>query len=125
MLAVCLGARIPYVPKCDRDRPEAERTTFYFQPLSARSVLALSTLERTDTWQAMLECAALGLRGWSNFRHPDGSEVPFVRDESAAPADQPYLDNIDAELLAELYTGICSASRVSRADAGKSTTPSG
>lgn len=126
MRAYCLGSTVPYVPQCDAALPEAERTTFRLRVLSVRQKHAITTPEPGElarAWWARV--VAAGLDGWTNYRRADGTDVPFVRQEGAAPLDQPYLDLLDDDQLEELALAVFAAQSPSRADGGKSSTSSG
>lgn len=126
MRAICLGAELPYVPRADRGLPPEEQTTFLLRPLSMREVLLLGASAETGTPFAVnLRTLAIGLRGWRNLRRPDGAQVEFRREAAAADDAQPYLDVLDDPVVRELAGAIVDCAGVARADAGKSSSPSG
>lgn len=125
MRAICLGAKVPYVPNCDRALPPAERTTFHLKPLSARERALLLVVDPQETAAAFhRRVLAVGLLGWENYRAPDGAPVAFQRNPDAAAHVQPYLEVLDDPLVEELVAAVFDAARVSRADEGKSNSPS-
>ncbi len=75
VIAIDPSALVPWVRPSERDIPEAERSTFYFRPLSSTELRAMVIAEGAPgvMWDSFLSSFA----GWKNVKKADGTEVPF------------------------------------------------
>ena len=118
------NARIPYVLKSDREKPEAEQVRFLFRVMTARDYASFTDTLRTDDSDKVENWAEYNftllrftLVGW------DGPGVPpFEVDERGHPTDE-TLTRIQYEDRWELARAADRANKVSDEDVGKSVAP--
>lgn len=96
-----------YVCKCDRKKPEKEQTRFKVRFLTAPEQAELRDMiysvqgfgdkrnERFLSGTISLEALKIGLKGWENFTHEDGEEIPFTVDNFSCipPAERDEIAN--------------------------------
>lgn len=122
--AISVHAPVHYVLEGDLELPEddPQRTVFLLKPLSGVERHRLEAIESQS--ERCFEALKIGLRGWKSFIGEDGAPVAFSRDDDVAADAQPYLQHLAVEYISELYAFVLMRSRLSRADRGKSPTPS-
>jgi hypothetical protein len=129
--------RIEYVPKCDRELPPEQRTTFHlsqfdlFDDLAVASEVAASSgadvtegveqvvnaVRRVNPATYMRAVLEHGLKGWDNFQMPDGSPAVFKSNPDGTASLESL--NLLGSLASEIFAEILEANRVSREQVGK------
>jgi hypothetical protein len=115
MIALDPRASTSYVVEEDRELPAEQRTTFQL------AVLAKAERSAIDGWRDDKLCSptefayrvlGVGLRGWSNLRLPDGSQVEY-RSETASLPGLPHASVVPPEVLehipARVWGELCRA----------------
>lgn len=115
------STKIPYVLKEDREKPEAEQTTFHLRVMKASDHARFSdsvviggdnTIENWTRWR--LELLRYTLVGWEGPNAP-----PFEADADGYPTED-CLSRLHYEVRFELATAANDANKVTDEDAGKS-----
>lgn len=127
-MARAISAESPkrYVLEQDEqlDANDPSRTVFLLKPLTGRERAEAEAIE--DQHERMSFVLKVALRGWERFLNEADEPVAFPgRDENASPAEQPYLKHLSFPIELELAAVALFGARLSRADEGKSDTPSG
>lgn len=116
---------IRYIPESDRSLPADQQTTFLLAVLPNHVMLhILEMVERRDRGLREIVLRA-GIRGWENFKDPDGRDTPFAleRDQNlhgikfAELASRATIEFIPTALLEELVHVIIKQNQVTSNDA--------
>jgi hypothetical protein len=85
MITTTAGKESRYVLKEDRDKPEAEQTTFVLQTMKAKAKMKVTDAivgfedgeaAIGDAGTALYEACKYGIKTWENLRDENGEEVP-------------------------------------------------
>lgn len=125
MKPVLMDQEMLYVPKCDRDLPEEEQTKFILKPIGARDAASLQdnatethlagkdgdTVMRMKSGSQALKALSLGVKGWMDFKGPDGNDIPWR--ENAGKPHPDVFDCIPASVRQELANVIIDGCEIS------------
>ncbi len=113
-------AKIPYVLKDDREKPEAEQTTFFFRVMRASDhakfsdALVVGDDDKISNWTRWrLELLRYTLVGW------EGADAPVFEADADGYPTEDCLSRLHYEVRFELATAANDANKVSDADAKK------
>lgn len=122
-----------YVLKAERDLPREQQTIFKCKYLTVDEMAEVedalgsfdsSTNEmRVKVGSQVVKILRLGLVGWLNFKHPDGTEAQFVIATNGKTKGSPTnatLDMLSPADRRELANAITESNRVSETEKGKS-----
>jgi hypothetical protein len=128
VIAIDPGFEYPYIPKCDKDLPEGEQTTFSLKVLDAKvyaritnsSTLNPNTREvRVRGGTVLLDTLREGLVGWNNFKDRDGNPIDFKFNKvgKGQRASDESISRIPPKIRSELSDQITEMSDLNKEEA--------